>query len=119
MLKVNLKQFIHQDLIFDEIDWYKSYSEATVKIDACFSNTDCRWELSTTSGERIIVDVMESYFEGSPGCSYDYLGIYDGMFAEFYSCYVHRSHFNSSINCIACNINHKYKKTTSLPQYSE
>ncbi|CAC5361008.1 CUBN [Mytilus coruscus] len=46
---------------------------------AYYSNTDCRWELSATDvTHKIIVDVMESYFEGSPGCSYDYLGIYDG-----------------------------------------
>lgn len=44
---------------------------------AYFSNMDCRWTLTAT-GKKVIVDVMESYFEGSPGCSYDYLGLYDG-----------------------------------------
>ncbi|XP_076071276.1 scavenger receptor cysteine-rich domain-containing protein DMBT1-like isoform X1 [Mytilus galloprovincialis] len=46
---------------------------------AYYSNTDCRWTLSVSDvSHKIVVDVMESYFEGSPGCSYDYLGIYDG-----------------------------------------
>lgn len=45
---------------------------------AYYSNMDCRWTLQSPAGTVVIVDVMESYFEGSPGCSYDYLGIYDG-----------------------------------------
>ena len=63
---------------------------------------DCRWTLTAT-GKKVIVDVMESYFEGSPGCSYDYLGIYDGkciLYRNFVCCYYFRWPNNQNINTI-------------------
>lgn len=45
----------------------------------CYSNTDCRWNLTSENGEPISLDTYAFDLENHPTCSFDYLRFDGGM----------------------------------------